>query len=58
VVTDVVNRAHGDRNSMHSAILGETFFVPDVDLIIWEFSINDQRDGATDVRNEFILVAS
>jgi lysophospholipase L1-like esterase len=55
VVTDIVNRAHGDRNSMHSAMLGETFFVPDVDLIIWEFSINDQRDGATDVRNEFIL---
>ncbi|KAI2489706.1 hypothetical protein MHU86_24873 [Fragilaria crotonensis] len=55
VVTEIVNRAHGDRNSMHSAMLGETFFVPNVDLIIWEFSINDQRDGPTDVRNEFIL---
>ena len=55
VVTEIVNRAHGDRNSMHSAMLGETFFVPNIDLIIWEFSINDQRDGATDIRNEFIL---
>lgn len=55
VVTDIVNRAHGDRTSMHSAILGESFFVPHVDLVIWEFSINDERDGATGVRNELIL---
>eukprot|EP00545_Synedropsis_sp_CCMP1620_P000415 CAMPEP_0119028504 /NCGR_PEP_ID=MMETSP1176-20130426/39002_1 /TAXON_ID=265551 /ORGANISM="Synedropsis recta cf, Strain CCMP1620" /LENGTH=552 /DNA_ID=CAMNT_0006984651 /DNA_START=73 /DNA_END=1728 /DNA_ORIENTATION=+ len=55
VTTDVVNRAHGDRNSMHSAILGDTFFIPNVDLLIWEFSINDQGDGATEARNELIL---
>lgn len=55
VVTDIVNRAHGDRTSMHSAMLGDTFFTPNVDLLIWEFSINDQQDGSVDARNELIL---
>lgn len=55
VTTEIIDRAHGDRNSMHSAMLGEAFFVPNVDLLIWEFSINDARDGPVEARNEFLL---
>jgi hypothetical protein len=51
---EVVDRAHGARNSAHSAHLITSFFPNQVDLVLWEFSINDGF-FPHDVRNQFIL---
>jgi lysophospholipase L1-like esterase len=51
---EVVDRAHGARNSAHSAHLITSFFPDQVDLVLWEFSINDGF-FPYDVRNQFIL---
>ena len=50
----VVDRAHGSRNSAHSAHLISSFFPNHTDIVIWEFSINDGH-SAKDVKNAFIL---
>jgi hypothetical protein len=52
---EVFDRAHGSRNSAHSAHL-MTSFLPHqkIDILIWEFSINDGT-RADNVRNAFIL---
>jgi hypothetical protein len=52
---NIIDRAHGSRNSAHSAHL-MTSFLPhqEVDILLWEFSINDGTQ-ADDVRNAFIL---
>lgn len=51
---DIIDRAHGSRNSAHSAHLITSFFPNHTDIVIWEFSINDGH-SAKDVRNAFIL---
>jgi hypothetical protein len=51
----VIDRAHGSRNSVHSAHLMSSFFPNrEIDIVIWEFSIND-GNFAADVRNGFIM---
>jgi hypothetical protein len=52
---DVIDRAHGSRNSIHTAHLMASFFPKrEIDIVIWEFSIND-GNFAADVRNGFIM---
>lgn len=36
-----LDRAHGSRGSIHSALMRHHFFPPNVDLVFWEFAIND-----------------
>ena len=39
---EIVERGHGNRNSLHSAQMGATWYWPsNVQILIWEFSIND-----------------
>jgi hypothetical protein len=38
----LVDRSHGNRDSLHSAIFAESFFPPEVDLLLWEFAINNR----------------
>jgi lysophospholipase L1-like esterase len=37
----VLNRAHGTRNSLHSAVFAPYNLPYDTDLLLWEFAIND-----------------
>ena len=48
VATDVaiINRGHGTRHSLHSAVFATNFLPPQTDLLLWEFSINDYANGA------------
>jgi hypothetical protein len=39
--SEVIGRAHGGRTSMHTAVFAPNLLPPDVDLMIWEFAIND-----------------
>eukprot|EP00980_Cylindrotheca_fusiformis_P005067 scaffold1073_cov98-Cylindrotheca_fusiformis.AAC.6 len=39
--SQVVDRSHGNRNSLHSAMFAENFLPKNVDLLLWEFAIND-----------------
>lgn len=50
----IMDRAHGSRNTMHSAHLIPSFMPEKVDILIWEFAINDGQKEA-DVRNALIL---
>lgn len=38
---DIVDRAHGSRHSLHSAMMAQSYFPPDLDIVFWEFAIND-----------------
>eukprot|EP00526_Cylindrotheca_closterium_P000584 CAMPEP_0113654092 /NCGR_PEP_ID=MMETSP0017_2-20120614/28966_1 /TAXON_ID=2856 /ORGANISM="Cylindrotheca closterium" /LENGTH=545 /DNA_ID=CAMNT_0000567205 /DNA_START=1829 /DNA_END=3466 /DNA_ORIENTATION=+ /assembly_acc=CAM_ASM_000147 len=40
----VIGQGHGTRNSLHSAVLFDSFIPSDVDLLLWEFSINDAAE--------------
>jgi hypothetical protein len=42
---DIIERGHGARNSMHSAMLADSFLPPHIDILLWEFSINDESNG-------------
>lgn len=42
---NMINRGHGHRHSLHSAIFAPSFIPPETDLILWEFSINDNGYG-------------
>lgn len=37
----LVDRSHGNRDSLHSAIFADNFFPQEADLLLWEFAIND-----------------
>lgn len=51
----IVDRAHGARNTVHSAHLMPSFLPKGgADIVLWEFSINDGH-RAEDVRNSLIL---
>lgn len=50
----IVNRGHGTRNSLHSAIFAPNFFPPQTDLLLWEFAINDYAYGANIPRENHI----
>ncbi len=39
--SEAIDRGHGSRNSLHSAIFAPNFIPPDTDLLLWEFAIND-----------------
>mmetsp|Transcript_43087 Transcript_43087/g.104281 ORF Transcript_43087/g.104281 Transcript_43087/m.104281 type:complete len:591 (-) Transcript_43087:466-2238(-) len=41
---EVFGLGHGTRNSLHSAMLFDSFIPSDADLILWEFSINDAAE--------------
>lgn len=41
----MINRGHGHRHSLHSAIFAPSFIPPETDLILWEFSVNDSGYG-------------
>ncbi|CAJ1941862.1 unnamed protein product [Cylindrotheca closterium] len=45
----VIGQGHGTRNSLHSAVLFDSFIPPDADLILWEFSINDAAELEEDL---------
>mmetsp|Transcript_24968 Transcript_24968/g.37735 ORF Transcript_24968/g.37735 Transcript_24968/m.37735 type:complete len:531 (+) Transcript_24968:55-1647(+) len=50
-VINIIDRAHGARNTVHSAHMATSFLPEELDILIWEFSINDgHRDE--DVRNQ------
>jgi len=62
----LIDRGHGSRNSFHSAQLAHSFFPEDMDVLIWEFAMNDvprsmEGNGddkvkiATEERNQLIL---
>lgn len=54
VNVDLIDRAHGARNTIHSAHMATSFLPEELDILIWEFSINDgHRDE--DVRNQLRL---
>jgi hypothetical protein len=38
---DIIERGHGTRNSLHSSMLSASYFTPNIDILIWEFAIND-----------------
>jgi hypothetical protein len=55
---NIVDRGHGSRDSFHSALLAESFFPPDpVDLIVWEFAMNDEmhRCSRMEPRNPLLF---
>jgi hypothetical protein len=39
--TKRIHMGHGSRDSFHSFLMAESFFPKEVDLILWEFSMND-----------------
>jgi hypothetical protein len=45
VKVDIIERGHGARNSLHSAMLADSFFPPNIDILLWEFAINDYVSG-------------
>jgi hypothetical protein len=52
----VINRAHGSRGSVHAAFVMHSIVPADVDIIIWEFSINDGHPkGCQEINNGIIL---
>ncbi|KAL7555124.1 hypothetical protein ACHAWF_018759 [Thalassiosira exigua] len=51
---DVVDRGHGTRGTLHSAVFAANFLPPDADLIFWEFSINDSDYEASEQRSALI----
>jgi hypothetical protein len=54
----VVNMGHGARDSFHSFLMAESFFPPTkVDLIVWEFSINDRLVGEATAAESARLLA-
>jgi hypothetical protein len=48
----IVDRAHGARNSLHSVHMMHSFLPQHTDIILWEFSLNDEVYHQT--RNETI----
>lgn len=38
---DIVERGHGTRDSFHSALMAQSYFPPNLDILLWEFAIND-----------------
>jgi hypothetical protein len=53
---DIIERGHGRRNSLHSGMLSASYFPPNLDILIWEFAINDQGSGKfREVRNQLIF---
>ena len=48
----VIERGHGARNSLHSAVFAPNFFPQNTDLFLWEFAINDY---GYHIRNESII---
>lgn len=44
VQSNVINMGHGARDSFHSFLMAESFFPPQVDLVVWEFSMNDRQE--------------
>jgi hypothetical protein len=50
----VIDRSHGARNTIHSAHLVPSFLPENLDILIWEFAVNDGH-GEADVRNQMIL---
>ena len=56
---NIVNMGHGSRDSFHSFLMAESFFPEQVDLIIWELSMNDRQDiqtgGYVEARNLLIF---
>jgi hypothetical protein len=59
---DIIERGHGARNSLHSAMLAASFLPPHIDILLWEFAINDRHNGIRDndrrrleEKNELIL---
>lgn len=52
---EAANRAHGSRDSAHTAILMHTFIPDDVDILVWEFSVNDSiQQDCTRINNMMI----
>lgn len=58
---EILDRGHGGRDSMHSAILAPNFFPSNTDIVFWEFSINDHfrfikspHDPKSQMRSIFI----
>lgn len=59
----IADRAHGSRNSMHSALLMHSFLPLKTDIILWEFAITDSTYNQfenetmkmTEARNQLIL---
>lgn len=52
----VVNRAHGARGSVHAAFVMHSIVPADVDIIVWEFSVNDGHSkGCQEVNNGIII---
>jgi hypothetical protein len=50
----VIDRAHGARNTVHSAHLVPSFLPQNLDILLWEFAVNDGH-GEVDVRNQMIM---
>jgi len=42
---NIIERGHGTRHSLHSAVFASNFLPPNTDLLLWEFSINDYAYG-------------
>ena len=45
----IVQRGHGSRNSLHAAMVMDSYWDPTTDILLWEFSMNDP---APDLRND------
>jgi hypothetical protein len=45
---DIIERGHGSRNSLHSALLADSYFPPNIDILLWELAINDMTNGIRD----------
>jgi hypothetical protein len=37
----IIERGHGTRHSLHSAMLADSYFPPNIDILLWEFATND-----------------
>lgn len=42
---NIIERGHGTRHSLHSAVFASNFLPPNTDLLLWEFAINDYAYG-------------
>jgi hypothetical protein len=56
----IVQRGHGTRHSLHSALFMDFYIPPHADVVLWEFAINDywynldNETGVLEARNSFI----
>jgi hypothetical protein len=41
----IIQRGHGARGSLHSGMVSASYFPPNIDILIWEFAINDEGVG-------------